>query len=118
MTDFSELVGKKVLAVHDPSKKSDALAFIVDGGRYVLNGDGAFVLAGSNGDPADIIGGAVKLAEAHTHVEDVGDGLFDEWVSHDIRTEAGRLWLRWMRVSSEFHAVGVRFEFVPEGRPR
>lgn len=68
------------------------------------------------GDPTELVGAVVRLAEVRTSDDDPPGARFDDltmWTFYELRTDRGDITLRWFGSSNGYYSVGVDTRWDP-----
>lgn len=116
---FGDLVGKRILGITGLREGSEEIQIHTDVGIYRLYHDSecseSVEVAQVDGDPADVIGQIVVVAEVRE--TDMEDSLMDcaRWTFYTIRAVRGDLDFRWFGASNGYYSVDVNVAFTPVG---
>lgn len=119
-SEIENLIGKTILAVEGMEKESKKIIFRTDGGVLEMyhwqDCCESVYLEDVTGDPSDLIGGIVSVAEERTETRSGGYGI-SEWTFYTIRTSKGDVDLRWYGSSNGYYSTSVYLEWeaVKEG---
>lgn len=109
-SDIENLIGKTILAVEGMEKGSERIIFRTDAGMLTMYHSRdcceSVYLEDVTGDPADLIGGVVSVAEERSESVDADYGV-SEWTFYTIRTSKGDIDLRWNGWSNGYYSTSV-----------
>jgi len=116
--EIGALVGATITAVDGLSEESDEVQFVTDKGFFTLHHQQDccehVALAEFNGDPTDLIGAKVTVAEERTSDGDADDDYGSEtWTFYAIRTTKGDLSMRWCGSSNGYYSESVSVHRAP-----
>lgn len=115
MSDLDNIIGSTILAVEGCTVGSDSVIIRTDKGDLRLYFDNDYYgpccvdvrLEDVNGDPSDIIGGVVSVAEERSNQEGDRGDYRTRWTFYTIRTTRGDLDLRWLGKDNGYYGVSV-----------
>ena len=115
MNDLNNLVGATILSVEGCIVGSDTVTFYTDKGDLRLYFDNDYYgpchvnvrVEDVTGDPADLIGGVVAVAEERSNQEGERGDYRTKWTFYTIRTSKGDLDLRWLGKDNGYYGVSV-----------
>lgn len=115
MSDLDNIIGATVLAVEGCTVGSDSVTIRTDRGDLQLYFDNDYYgpcsvdvrLEDVNGDPTDIVGAVVSVAEARSNQEGESGDYRTRWTFYTIRTTKGDLDLRWLGKDNGYYSVCV-----------
>ena len=112
--EIENLIGKTILAVEGMEKGSKGIIFRTDGGTMEMYHQQdcceSVYLEDVTGDPSDLIGGVVSVAEERSESGNADYGVF-EWTFYTIRTSKGDVDLRWNGWSNGYYSTSVYIEW-------
>jgi hypothetical protein len=113
-SEIENLIGKTILAVEGMKKGSEEIIFRTDGGvltmKHYRQCCENVYLEDFTGEPADLVGGVVSVAEERTEEKDHGY-LIHEWTFYTIRTSKGDIDLRWNGSSNGYYSTHVDLDW-------
>jgi hypothetical protein len=117
--EIENLIGATVLAVEGCKVGSDSVIFRTDKGdlRLYFGNDyygPCYVnvrLEDVTGDPSDLVGGIVSVAEERVNQEGERGDYRTRWTFYTIRTTRGDLDLRWLGRDNGYYSVTVRMNW-------
>lgn len=109
---FSDLIGRTVLSIEGASQHSEQVRIVTDAGAFVLLHQQDCCehvsVADVTGDPADLVGAVVRLAEVSTDSGDTAGGYGSQtWTFYRLRTDKGDLDIRWFGESNGYYSEAV-----------
>lgn len=113
-SDLNNIVGSTILAVEGCEVGSTSVTFKTSKGDLRLYFDKDYwgrckvyvSVEDMTGDPADLVGGVVSVAEERSNKKD-WDGKETRWTFYTIRTTKGDLDLRWYGHSNGHYSTSV-----------
>ena len=119
MSDLDNIIGATVLAVEGCTVGSDSVTIRTDKGDLRLYFDNDYYgpcsvdvcLEDVNGDPSDIVGAVVSVAEERTNVEGERGDYRTGWTFYTIRTTKGDLDLRWLGKDNGYYGVSAHTDW-------
>lgn len=116
--DINNIIGATILAVEGCAPKSTDITFSTTKGDLRLYFDEDYwgrcnvhvSVEDMTGDPADLIGGVVSVAEERSSKRE-WEGKDTEWTFYTIRTTKGDLDLRWYGHSNGHYSTSVNTEW-------
>ena len=119
LTPLSRLIGATVREVTGATRESEEVRIVTDRGTLRLWHQGQCCESVSvedvTGDPADLVGGVVSLAEERDSgpmPEGHEPGESETWTFYEIRTTRGDLTLRWLGTSNGYYSESVDSEWI------
>jgi len=107
---FEKLAGQKILAIRGMDQNSEQVEIDTEAGTFVLfhNQDCCEYVCIEDvaGDPSDIIGEVVSMAEVSSGDRPVEDGT-STWTFYRIHTMSGDVCLRWVGESNGYYSEDV-----------
>lgn len=115
MNNLDNLVGATILSVEGCIVGSDTVTFYTDKGDLRLYFDNDYYgpchvnvrVEDVNGDPADLVGGVVAVAEERSNQEGERGDHRTKWTFYTIRTSKGDIDLRWIGRDNGYYSVSV-----------
>jgi len=119
INEIENIIGATILAVEGCAVGSDSVTFLTDKGdlRFYFDNDYygrchvSVNLEDVTGDPSDLVGGIVSVAEARSNQEEDSGGYRTRWTFYTIRTTKGDLDLRWLGNDNGYYSVSVRMDW-------
>jgi len=112
--EIENLIGKTILAVEGMKEGNKEIIFRTDGGVLKMyhwqDCCESVYLEDVTGDPSDLIGGIVSVAEERTETRSGGYAVY-EWTFYTIRTSKGDVDLRWYGSSNGYYSTSVYLEW-------
>lgn len=116
--DFKELVGKTIKRLEGLEKGSDAVIFYcTDGSMYSMyheqNCCESVEIEDVYGDPEDLIGSEIIIAEENSNADGPQLDEYDEsytWTFYKLATKKGYVDIRWYGTSNGYYSEEVSFE--------
>lgn len=116
--DLDNIIGATVLAVEGCNVGSESILFRTDKGTlrlyHVQNCCESVSVEDVNGDPSDLVGGVVSVAEERTNVEE-DSWQRTGWTFYTIRTTKGDLDIRWLGRDNGYYGVLAYTRWYEEG---
>ena len=119
-SEIKNLIGKTILAVEGCSIGSDSVTFLTDKGDLRLYFDNDYYgpchvsvrVEDVTGDPQDLVGGVVSVAEERSNQEGDRGDYRTRWTFYTIRTTKGDLDLRWLGNDNGYYSVSVHSDWT------
>jgi hypothetical protein len=109
--DLDNIIGATVLAVEGCNVGSESILFRTDKGTlrlyHVQNCCESVSVYDVNGDPSDLVGGVVSVAEERSNQEGDRGDYRTRWTFYTIRTTKGDLDMRWLGKDNGYYGVSV-----------
>ena len=120
INEIKNLIGKTILAVEGCSIGNDSVTFRTDKGDLRLYFDNDYYgpchvsvrVEDVTGDPHDLVGGVVSVAEERSNQEGDRGDYRTKWTFYTIRTTKGDLDLRWLGTDNGYYGVSVRSDWT------
>jgi hypothetical protein len=118
-SDLDNIIGATILAVEGCAPKSTDITFSTTKGDLRLYFDKDYwgrcnvyvSVEDMTGDPSDLIGGVVSVAEERSNKKE-WDGKETRWTFYTIRTTKGDLDLRWYGHSNGHYSTSVNTDWT------
>jgi hypothetical protein len=108
---LENLIGATILSVEGMEAGSTDIRFLTDKGTfrlyYIQSCCESVRLVDVNGDPEDLVGGVVSVAEERSNQEHDDWGGRTKWTFYTIRTSKGDVDLRWLGQDNGYYGVSV-----------
>ena len=116
-------IGKRIIGVQGLEKGSDLLVIKTEAGaltfKHYRDCCESVAINDFEGDPEDLIGGIIVVADENTsdpnakgNSEDAWDSSHT-WTFYSVRTTKGDLWVRWLGCSNGYYSEAVTAEWLP-----
>ena len=119
MAEFAKMKGATILSVDGAVKDSEDVTIVTDKGvmtlTHIPDCCETVRIEDVTGDPADLVGGLVVVAEERTN-NDAPQPEWAEswtWTFYEIRTTKGDLTLRWLGESNGYYGEMAWVEWKP-----
>ncbi len=120
LAEFGHLQGRVILAIEGATEHSEEVRIVTALGTYVLRHEQDCCehvsVADVTGDPAELVGALVVVAEVSIDGGDCAGGS-QTWTFYRIQTPQGDLDIRWFGESNGYYSEGVDVFFVPAVTP-
>lgn len=107
----ANMVGARVLSIEGAEVESETIVIVTDRGTLTLEHDQdcceRVAVEEVHGDPADLVGHVLTVAEDSEEDHSPGDGDLVRWTFYRFCTAGGDLTLRWCGTSNGWYSVGV-----------
>ena len=115
MSDLNNIVGATILAVEGCTVGSDSVTIRTNKGDLRLYFDNDYYgrccvdvrVEDVTGDPADLVGAVVSVAEERVNQKGESGDNRTRWTFYAIRTTKGDLDLRWLGEDNGYYSVSV-----------
>lgn len=116
INEIENIIGATILAMEGCSIGSDSVTFRTNKGDLRLYFDNDYYgpchvnvrVEDVTGDPSDLVGGVVSIAEERSNQEGERGEYRTKWTFYTIRTTKGDLDLRWLGKDNGYYGVSVR----------
>jgi hypothetical protein len=117
--DLDNIIGATVLAVEGGVVGSDSVTIRTDKGDLRLYFDNDYYgpccvdvrVEDVTGDPSDLVGGVVSVAEERSNQEGDRGDYRTRWTFYTIRSSKGDLDLRWLGKDNGYYGVSVHTDW-------
>lgn len=111
LAPFSELAGRTILGIDGAVENSGEVRIVTDIGVFVLMHERdcceVVEVVDVTGDPADLVGAVVRLAEESVKEGEENDDGTSTWTFYRLQTDKGDLDIRWLGASNGYYSEGV-----------
>jgi hypothetical protein len=118
---IENIVGTTILRVKGAKSGSKEIRILTSAGELLMHHEQecceCVQVEDVTGEPADIIGALVSLAEERVNPLEIGEygeyGDSATWTFYEIRTTKGDITIRWLGTSNGYYSESVDLEWVP-----